>query len=364
MKNIYLTLFLFSFIFSFQNLTAQKNFKSGFIVNNQNETIRGYIKDKTDYEFVNEIEFKEGLSGNTVIYGPEDVLSFQFKSGRSFEQIYQKKDSSYVFGKKYIQGKIDLFVIRRSKHGKSDFYLYNNEINESVYLTSPKKVRVTKDGKEYTGTSNNVYNEKLRIIKEESSERKKIKYREKLIIREIADYNKNYKDSYPINSYKDDIVNSYEISVGTAMILFPSGEPNFRISFTRNKMNKDKSRKVSYFNSISYSLYNEEIGIYQEPLSSYIETYHTLRVVPFGVKFQTNTEKVIPYFFTGIGLGAYYIENLHNGENVSNGGNNIGVFPTILLGGGVKFKVGSNYIFTEIIPQFPGVIHLNFGYSF
>lgn len=358
MKTNYAIAILIFLIFSISNIEAQNNFKSGFIVNTENDTILGFINDKVDSQLSDNIEFKKGKSDKVVVLTPNDIIFFQFESGRKFEKIYRKIDSSNIFGKKHIQGKIDLFIVRTSKGDKSEFYLRNNEIDKSVYLMPPNKRNVTKNGKEYVTKSNSTFNAKLKAIKEETSSYKPIKYKPKLIIKSVIDYNKKNNGNYLYELFEESIVTSFDVSVGTVIASRESISNLFRINVSRNVMNRDKNRRFSFYQNVNYTQFNDEYGIYGEPMTSYEEMYYVLRLIPVGFKFQTDTENVIPYAFASAGLAMFYVnDELDEGDR-------FGISPTLNGGVGLKVKIGANYIFSEVTAHLLEGLILNLGYSF
>jgi len=83
---------IFSF-FSFTALHAQyKTYKRGYIVITPNDTLRGYIREKPDYELLESLDFSPDASyANNKIYSKKDLNGFGFDNGRLFQKIISTK---------------------------------------------------------------------------------------------------------------------------------------------------------------------------------------------------------------------------------------------------------------------------------
>lgn len=77
---------------SFQALKAQ-NYEPGYIVTNTNDTLYGFVKDRSDGALYKKIRFKNEL-GKVKRYTPQDLLGY--KSGiHIYESLWYKEESQF-----------------------------------------------------------------------------------------------------------------------------------------------------------------------------------------------------------------------------------------------------------------------------
>src|SRR5688572_8180045 len=132
-------------------LAAQKKFSSGFIVTLKNDTVKGFLMDGTDAELGSKITFKMIKTANDKIeYRPADLLSFGFDNGRIFRSLASTNtptegDSVFVFAKKILEGKINLYTYSKAKGNHPDIFLVNNYSGKIIYLKEPEKVSTTNE---------------------------------------------------------------------------------------------------------------------------------------------------------------------------------------------------------------------------
>ena len=358
-----------------QSLYSQDKYNPGYLVTIKNDTINGFILNKIDSELAYNISFKKDLlDKNIIVYNSNELLGFGFNSGRVFERKklednhHTAKDSLNVFAKRIVKGKIDLYVWRHKKDNSKDFFITNNTSKREVHLQEPKKSEVKLDGKTYSKKDNKYMNDLIFIKMDENTEPSKIKdvrYGEKSISKDIISFDKNYQEKYPMEIYKEPFKYSYDALVGIPFNL-NADELNFRIAVYRNKNFIEKSNTISYINGIIYQYWsnkNEKWGNqFQYGTSNYRS--QILNIVPVGVKFQTNSKKIIPYGYVGLGAmvvmnSDYIIENY----DITGTQNSFTFLPTVNIGAGVKIKVNNNFILTEITPALNGIF-FNVGYSF
>ena len=159
MKVKTLNLFVLFILFC-QNIKAQSSYDPGYVLTIENDTINGYILNDIDSKLAYKISFKNELSDSTITqYTTNELLGFGFTSGRVFERMQIKNknqastDSSNVFAKKLIDGKIDLYIWRHKKINSNDYFITNNRSGREAQLTKPKNERKEIDGKIYSKTN-------------------------------------------------------------------------------------------------------------------------------------------------------------------------------------------------------------------
>jgi len=150
MKAIFSILIVFSFLYF--PLYAQ--FDKGYIINNNNDTVTGYIEIK---KLNSNCTFKLGLDSAARVYFADDIKAFRFLEGKYFSAfcINPEAGSEKVFLEWLIKGKTSILKYTPSiKEVKSFILLENNSLHE---LKNTSEVREKNgstyniDKKEYIG---------------------------------------------------------------------------------------------------------------------------------------------------------------------------------------------------------------------
>ncbi|MBP1838892.1 hypothetical protein [Formosa algae] len=374
MKHKKLNLFILIVLLG-HSLYSQDKYNSGYVLTTKKDTINGFILNKIDSELAYKISFKRNLLDETNIeYTPNELLSFSFSSGRVFERKKimndnkTSKDSLYIFAKRIVKGKIDLFVWRHEKYNSKDFFIINNNSKREAQLIKPKKNKIKLDGKSYSKKDSKYKNYISYVKKDENLEAENnnnLSFGEKSISKDIISFNRNFQDEYPIEIYKEPFEYNYDILGGIPLSL-KSEELHFRIGVYRNKTFIEKSNKFSYLNGIVYHHWSDKDKNWNKQYPNGTSNYRwqMLNIIPVGIKFQTNPKNIILYGYIGAGAAVlmmtdYIIEDY---ENVGSQKDFL-FLPTVNVGLGAKIKVNSNFILTELTPTMNGVF-FNVGYSF
>jgi hypothetical protein len=369
-KLYYLILFFISLSPGF--ILAQSS-KKGYILNAQNDTIHGFIKENTDEELVKALYFsKDGLKDSFSKYETAQLKGFGFDYGRVFERFKLKefngKDSveNDYYAKKILSGKINAYTVE-SLRKSSEWILKNRKSGNVVHFKKPHEQEKTVDGKVVIA-SDYKYLQYLALIKQDSPnafvKQENMKYSRKLILKNLKNYNAAFKDQYPMAQYKQQKQIAYGI-LGGYFIYNP--EPfiaeeskakvsnSYRISGYRDVTWTEQIVQVAFTQGFSYSSFDV---YYHEAQSCQV-----MSVYPAGVKFQFPPLRVIPYIYTGIGLS--YIQSTRplEGEMIIKGnlltvGLNMGI--------GVKVKVTSNwFVLAEMSNKFIGEgVYVNGGIAY
>lgn len=356
-------------------LTAQE-LRSGFIVTLKSDTVKGLLMDGTDAELSSRITFESIETGDDKIeYRPADLLSFGFDNGRIFIRFSiantpAESDSVFVFAKRILEGKINLYTYSKTKGNHPDIFLVNNYSGRTVHLKESEKLSTTDEsGVKRTGESFKHLG-LIGIAKDDlafnSANVKKFKYTEKAIRDDILEYNEGFKE-FPRSQYQPQIDYSYSVVAG-----IPFGSPNptdvaFRVAFFKNKYFPESSRKLSFIKGISYrySYINSTVpsGV-QNSNKNFRQQW--ISVIPIGVNFQTDSRRIKPYVYIGAGI-AFLWDTSHYVDNYEYKGNKneLLVIPTLNMGAGVRAKIGSKFLVVELSPtgNRSGTC-INLGYSF
>ncbi len=365
MKRIVIFLTLVLVIIEYSN--AQISLKPGFIITHEKDTIKGFLMDEVDSDLSERVKYFKGSTGTEpTIYAPSEILGFGFNSGRIFESITIQNDSTEIFAKRIIEGKINMFTRRFVKSNKIGIHLYRSDTNIKIDLKEPVKTTVKKNGKTYT-YKDNMYLGQLALLTNDDVEDlklSKLKYGKKGIQKHIVKCNESFENDYPAKVYTEAQNLTYDLNVG----YFLNSEPYefvFRLSIYRDKTNPEKSVKTSRRMGFSYVHYrgNERLdGSLEEGSTDF--SAHSLSIIPVGFRFQGKPRKIMPYGYFGIGL--FFVlssRKIISNYEITGTKYKFGGLPTVNLGIGIKAKVKSNYILAEITPNIEGIF-INLGYSF
>jgi len=156
MKRITLSiLFCFSSIIA---IIAQSNYKKGFLVTNENDTLIGLIDFRTDYENSLKCDFKLNELDSTKTFYPGDIASFWFlDQGKRYESktvVIDNKSQTY-FLEYLVQGIINLYYLDQD----NGYYFFEKEDGSLVSLTKKPDEIIQSTIKE-----DNVYKGKLGYV--------------------------------------------------------------------------------------------------------------------------------------------------------------------------------------------------------
>ena len=367
----YVSLFLvFFLLLGYNKVFAQSDFLPGYLITSNQDTISGYLSDKTDAELASQVNFKTSLSsGEVKVYTVNDLKGFCFDNGRMFKRVpIMGKDTSFVFAKLVIRGKIDLLVWRRLHVTEPDMILMNNATNQTIHITKPtKSIRTGDDGKDYA-TESKRYVGLLNFIKGNAADNshKALRYRESLILKDIVNYDKTFENEYPLHQYSERFTYTYDVFGGMPLVTDEYDGTFFRAGIYQNKTFPDKSRQISYFRGITFQYWSNPNRTWDASFKNGTANYRQIvfNVIPWGFKYQFRGNLVRPYAYLGVGAGVLVNSDYEivDGQHVGNK-TSYYPFPTIHVGAGLKVKVGANYIFTELTPLIYGSM-LNVGFSF
>jgi hypothetical protein len=374
MNNKPLVIFIF-FLHVFQYINSQSNYEKGYIISSNKDTINGYILNKIDSQLANEISFKKNISNTTITkYSSNELYGFGFNSGRIFKRLrigttnQNPQDSSFIFAKRIVKGKIDLFIWRHKENDSKDFFVINNESLKKSILSKPKKKEIKLDDKTYNETSY-TFVDNLQYVKndlnDKSKKNNKLNFGEKSISKNVIEYNTNFITEYPILKYKEPFKHNYTILTGIPFNL-NSKELHFRVGLYRDKRFIEKTNTFSYISGLIYQHWNSKENNldYQHSNSEQNYRWQMLNIIPFGIKIQTNSKQIIPYGYLGVGAGLLLMSDhiIKNYQSVGNNKETV-LLPTVNTGVGLKIKVKTNFIITEVTPTMNGFF-FNMGYSF
>ncbi|QED37513.1 hypothetical protein FK178_07155 [Antarcticibacterium arcticum] len=362
LKNIYVLLFSFFYL----TVTGQTSWEPGYIIAAEKDTISGFILERTDAEMARSIKFKKDIESSPRIYKAEEITGFGFDNGRvyeshSFVPINGKR--SFVFAKSLVKGKIDLLAWRHPQRFQPDFFVVNNSSGKIVYLKKPVKEEIIgKDGKHYN-KRDKTYLSNLKHVKGDSVI-SAIRFSEKLIQKDIIDYNQIYQNEFPLAVHEERLENSIDVMAGLP-IQFNSGSSIFRIAAYFNHTKPERSTRFIISRGV---IYNQRVidRVFPSDFKdgSMSKKLQVLNLVPLAVKFQGDAKFFQPYGYAGGGI-AIIRETSVLVKDYENNGMKSHIFPlpTVNVGIGARLNLGPAYLITELTPTLTGIF-LNTGISF
>lgn len=135
-------------------LEGQQGFRKGYVVNNSQDTVFGFIKLKKDVTVSPACVFKPEKSAVPVIYSPNDIVSFRFNDGRYFiaEDIQTSEGIKKIFLEYLLKGTLRLFTYT---DGNIKRYLIVDENNRIFTLSRNISGLLGKNGKSKNEESSN-----------------------------------------------------------------------------------------------------------------------------------------------------------------------------------------------------------------
>jgi hypothetical protein len=149
---------LFALLSFFINQTSgQTNYKPGYIITKENDTINGLIDYRGDFRNSKKCSFKANENSKSIEYNPFEIKGFHFNNGKFYvsKSISIENSPDSIFVEYLVNGIADLFYYRDIDH---DHYLIENNgelfelSNEEIYgYDKDKKIRYVRNSNKYIG---------------------------------------------------------------------------------------------------------------------------------------------------------------------------------------------------------------------
>ena len=175
------------------SINAQSNFRPGYIITNEMDTIEGLIDFRTYKMNAHNCTFRATDTSEDVVYSPGDIYGYRFTDDGKYyvtKNIEIEGLQRRVFLEYLIQGLISLYFYPDEK---STYYFFQNESGRMIPVTKRSDKYVYKNGqkyaiedKRYVGILYNVFEESKSVSKATN----KISFRQDKMI----DLTKKYHD--------------------------------------------------------------------------------------------------------------------------------------------------------------------------
>jgi hypothetical protein len=177
---------------------SQNDFRRGFIVTNQKDTVHGLVNYREGIKSYQSCDFKEAGKPNTLSYMPGGILGYGYANDKYFESRNIETDSNntkLVFLEVIVKGSVSLYKFQNTffiEKENSGFYKLTNETEEKIV-----------DGAKYLKQSNKylgILQMLLYDCTEISSKAGKSELNERSLTSLVVEYNKC--KNAPFETYK------------------------------------------------------------------------------------------------------------------------------------------------------------------
>ncbi len=164
-------LFLVSILFPFV-LSAQSDFRKGYIINNNNDTIYGLINYRGDIANSRKCEFKKDSVSQITEYEPGNIKAYRFINSKYYvsKTINKEGTAEPIFLEYLINGVVDIYYYRDNS---GDYYFADDNKGELLPLKNDE-VKFFADGVQYVKESKAYIGMLKYLFKDEPAISKKV----------------------------------------------------------------------------------------------------------------------------------------------------------------------------------------------
>jgi hypothetical protein len=110
------------FYFCFYCLTAQTEYRPGYVITKKQDTLFGALDYRSDAIMSKRCRLQKGVDIKD--FSPEDIKGFRFEDGKYF--VSRSIDGEQFFLQYLVKGKLDIFSLHENSSGKSIYYVQND----------------------------------------------------------------------------------------------------------------------------------------------------------------------------------------------------------------------------------------------
>lgn len=145
-------------------LSAQSDFRSGYLLLSGQDTVKGLINYKGDINSSKKCFYRASESSEIITYTPDQLLGYRFQDGKYYvaKSLTLEGQSELLFLEYLVNGLVDFYYY---KDIKGDHYLVEDEEGTIRELKNTEKLlkkdglEYSVEGKEYVGVLNTVFAE-------------------------------------------------------------------------------------------------------------------------------------------------------------------------------------------------------------
>lgn len=186
---IFNTILFFLIIFGFEEIKAQTMFRPGFIITNNNDTVKGFVDYRGDTRNARRCDFKKSLDSETKEYSPTDIKSYRFADSKFYvsKKVEVNGTETQVFLEFLVDGIADLYYLL----DESNSHYYIEKSDGKIFELNNEEITVDKDGKTYIA-ENKAYIGLLKIAFADCPQLFKQINQTKLDTKPLIEVTKNY----------------------------------------------------------------------------------------------------------------------------------------------------------------------------
>ncbi len=309
-------LLAFFLIFQFSLLWAKTDFRSGYLINNQNDTIPGLIKYKEGNFDV--CIFKPTSTSEEHAYYPEDIQAFAYTNDKYFESrnIDTNGKTQRVFIEVLVRGNVSLYRYKSR--------VFVEKVNDKFYELEVEEKTIIVEGQNVKSKSTKhlgILRYLLSDCGQLSSKINSVKLFQKPLTKLIEEYNIcvsadyiSYKDQKPWSKVTFGVISGYNFS----SLNFTAYNSNFPSAIFDSDL-KSNSPSAGVFFDISSPRINERISFHPEiwyiapryyayvveegsSITKRNDIYFNFSAIklPAALRFTFPSKKVIPFFYFGL----------------------------------------------------------------
>ena len=323
-------------------LLCQENFKSGFIVKNGNDTVRGLVRNDIEEKLTKQVIFKS-TNGTIETYLPQDIESFGFDGGNLFRVVkYIDPTDDYSgkeqFAKLLFDGINDLYSFIRK-----DNYFFVSRVKSDTTLLLFDDIQNAQGQLIEQGNYQNQLFFIGRECEKMRAQAQKIHYNETALLNYFITLDKC------LGNDNASVIHYVKPETITQVYIFAGGLPlgdKYQVmgQAVLKIVIPSQSRKTSLNTGIVY-LRNKNIGVYQNFWGTKTKYDHVTDIfeIPLLIQYDLLEKKIRPFVYGGPGV-AYKRETDFDGSSTSTKG---GVGLTLVGGLGIEGYV-SKKVFLKI----------------
>ena len=139
------SLLLFALLCLIANDLLSQDFQPGYIITNSNDTIYGFVNNRSFIENSRTCEFKKDNNSEIIHYRPFEINAYRFNDGKFYVSKEVKIDSTKqkVFLEYLIKGKANFYYMRIPM---GDYYFLQKENDTTIFVLKSDEVYLRYDG--------------------------------------------------------------------------------------------------------------------------------------------------------------------------------------------------------------------------
>ena len=331
------------FCFMLNNsLSAQKDFRPGYMINLKNDTIKGVINMKSNIQNSKICEFKQSSNDQgSTMYTPQEIKSYRIEDSKYYvsKEVLIDSVKENVFLEFLVDGIVDLFSLRQFNN---EFYFLEKDgkmyplTNEEITVLNEKGTAFLKNSEAYKRILIYLFQDSPVVINSINS----LTFENNPLVKIVTDYHNdvckdyqciNYSTRTKIHFFLEPNLN-YNFST-FEMKGSPESAVDNKIGFGINiRIVPVRWKRLNIITGISYTTSDYSQVFTRRPnLGSYynflIETNYSIVKIPLIAEYSFLKSKIRPYISVGynnililngmhkiINIGNYYDEDILKSE--------------------------------------------------